>query len=726
MYPQRIGFFLALAAGLIGGVLMVPGWAVTTSYWEVRYQEQFDKGTPEGISIHSDGKLSLAPRFDLVADTEEPFVWCLAEDSRGNVYAGTGNNGKIFKISSGGQMTLWYDSEELEILSLAVDRHDNLYAGTAPAGQVIRISPKGEAAPFFSTEEDHVWSLAFAEDGRLFCGTGDEGKIFQVPPDGRGQLFYDTKETNVTALAWQHGRLYAGGEGSGLIYRIDPQGQGQMLFQAEEQEVRSLVFGASGQLYAATTSGARPGRRPSKPGKAQNQESEPSEAAEGVEVFMEEAMGMERGAPSAIYEIDEAGSGITLWTAPEMAMIFSMVLGPDGGLIVASGAEGRIYSVATDGSWSMLVDAQEPQALALRSLRNGDILAGTGNLGRIYRLQAGRVGKGSFDSEVHDASFVAHWGRLSWEANRVGGTDVSLQTRSGNCQDPDETWSPWSVPMQKAHGEPITSPPARFIQWRANLSSSKAEVTPILERVWLAYVQSNVAPKIHAIYVHPATGDRRVGSAFSRREGKTSGFADRGESSSGELFPGKEGLESGLRKVSWQASDPNGDRLRFDLYFRGEEEMEWKLLKENLQDVSYTWDSQSLPDGVYLLRLEVTDSPDNPEGQALSSQKTSQPFVVDNTPPKVIEVKNQVIEGHRYQISGKAADELSPITELWFSVDAGDWKALPVHDGVFDSSEESFVFPTEPLDKGEHTIVIKATDMAGNVGAGKTVVREKR
>jgi hypothetical protein len=724
MYPHRVGFFVSLCVCLVGGAMVAPSWAVSTSFWEVRHQEQFNRGTPEDVSIHSDGKVTLGPEFDLVADTEEAFVWCLAEDSRGNIYAGTGNNGKIFKISSGGEITLWYDSEELEILSLAVDRHDNLYAGTSPGGQVVRISPKGEASLFFSTEEDHVWALAFAQDGHLFCGTGAEGKIFKVPQDGPGQLLYDTKETNVTALAWRNGQLYAGGEGSGLIYKIDSQGQGRMLFQASEQEVRSLVFSSAGLLYAATTSGERPGRRPPKPEKAQDQESEPSEGPEAIEVFMQEAMGMDLGAPSAIYEIDDAGSGVTLWAAPEMAMVFSMVLGPRGDLIVGSGEEGHIYSVATAGSWSMLVDGQEPQVLALFRAHNGDILVGTGNLGRVYRIRIQHAEEGTFDSETHDASFVAHWGRLYWDAHQPGGTKVTLQTRSGNSQDPDETWSQWSQPLQESRGEPISSPPARFIQWRANLSSSKEELTPILERVWLAYVQKNMGPRIHSIYVYPPARERGTESRVFRQEGKSSGFADQGESSSGELFPGKGQLSPGLRKVSWQALDPNGDRLRYDLYFRGEEEVEWKLLKEDLRTSSYTWDSQSLPDGIYFLRLEVTDSPDNPIGQALSSEKTSDPFVVDNTPPKVLQVKTQAVEGDGYRVSGRAADELSPITELWFSVDAGDWKALPVRDGVFDSTEEQFVFSTEPLSPGEHTIVIKAIDFSGNVGAGKTVVRE--
>jgi len=725
MNPHRAGIFALLCALLVGGATVVPGWAVTTSYWEVRHQEQFDKGTPENVSIHSDGKVTLSPKLDLLADTGEPFVWCLAEDSRGNLYVGTGNNGKIFKIAADGLLTLWHDSEELEILSLAVDRHDNLYAGTSPGGQIIRISSTGEANLFFSTEQDHVWSLALDEDGNLFCGTGAEGKIFKLNSDGHGQLLYDTKEANITALTWRRGHLYAGGEGNGLIYKIDSQGQGLMLFDAAEQEIRSLVFGPDGRLYAAATSGERPGRRPPQPEKPQPPEAEANEMSEVMEIFVGEIGGLEAEGVSAIYEIDGLGSAVTLWTAPEKVMVFSMTLGPRGDLIAGSGDEGRIYSVTPDGSWSILVDGQESQALVLFSARNGDILVGTGNLGKVFRLLTDYVKQGTLESEVQDATFVAHWGRICWEAYMPRGTRVSLQTRSGNSQVPDETWSQWSGPYEEAQGEMIDSPPARFIQWRANLFTSKGAVAPILERVWLAYVQRNLAPKIHGIYIYPPDRENKKGLNLSRRERKRSSFADQGEASA-DLFGDKDQLGPGTRKVSWHAFDPNGDRLRYDLYFRGEEEQEWKLLKEDLRNSSYTWDSQSFPDGTYLLRVEAIDSPDNPEGQALSAEKISDPFVVDNTPPKVIQVKGRVGEGGRYQVTGRATDELSPIAELWYSVDAGDWKALSTNDRVFDSPEEGFSFSIESLSSGEHTIVVKAIDLAGNVGAGKTIVRGKR
>jgi hypothetical protein len=544
-----------------------------------------------------------------------------------------------------------------------------------------------------------------------------------VSPKGEGTLFYDTKETNITALSWREGDLFAGGQGNGLVYKIDSDGNALMLFDASEEEIRSLIFGPDGKLYVAATSGERPGRRPPKPEKVKSSEGDNSEPPEMVGMFFEEAAGPEMGGPSAVYEIDGLGSAINLWTAPEMAMIFSMAMGPRGELIVGSGAEGRLYSVAPDGGWSMLADGEETQVLALLELENGDLLVGTGNLGKVFRLGQDYVEKGTLESETYDAAVVAQWGRVTWEASQPSGTKLSLQTRSGNSEAPDETWSPWSKIYEDAEGEVIESPAARFIQWRANLASSREQGTPALEKVWLAYVQHNLAPRVMGIYVHPAAKAGGQRGNFAQREGGSTAFGNQGDPAQGDMFGGKDASRQGMRKASWQAYDPNGDRLSYQLYYRGEEEQSWKILEEDLKNNSHTWDTRSFPNGSYRLRVEASDSPDNPQGQALSAHMDSDPFVVDNTPPRVIQVKGQAQQNGSYLITGKATDEHSPIVELWYSIDAQDWKAMTNVDGVFDGFEESFSFTTESLPAGEHTIVIKASDMAGNVGAGKVVVK---
>jgi hypothetical protein len=720
---------LALTAALLSlAVMTAAGWAVTTSYWEVQRPEQFNQGTTDGISIHSDGKVTLGPAIEQLAETGESFVWSLTVGSDGALYAGTGNNGKIIRIHGDRQETVWQDGEELEILSLITGPDGHLYAGTSPGGKVLRVSPGGEGGLLFETGEQHVWSLVFDDDGRLYAGTGTDGKIFRISADGQGELFYDTRETNVTALVWRGKHLYAGGSGGGLIYKFDLRGEGMMVFDAEEEEICGLVFDAGGQLYAAATSGERPVGRPPSPENGQKKKDEDSgENEQEGGFFMEEPpefgdFGMQFAGPSTVYQIDGLGSGQPLWRAPEGAMIFSMTLGPGNELIVGTGDEGRIYSVRAAGDWSLVAEMDEAQVLALQNDGQGGILAGTGNLGAVHRLKKGYGRQGSLESKVHDAAIAAQWGRIAWEARQPSGTEVTLVTRSGNSEHPDETWSSWSRPYGEAEGQAVESPPARFIQWRIDLSTSREDRTPALEKVWLAYLQRNMAPRIQALYVHPPGSEDGSGMGSPQRGGGNSGFSNGGASNSGEPFGTAGNEPSGVRKVSWHAGDPNGDALVFTLSFRGQEEENWKLLKEDLTSGSYSWDSNLLPDGWYLLKLEVSDRLSNPEQQALDSEEISDPFVIDNTSPQV-EVQGKREGERRYRISGQAVDRLSPIVELWYSLDAGEWKPLAVSDEIFDHVREEFSLVTGELSSGEHIVVVKALDRAGNVGVGKVVMK---
>jgi hypothetical protein len=443
---------------------------------------------------------------------------------------------------------------------------------------------------------------------------------------------------------------------------------------------------------------------------------------EAVGVFAVERAAPPLVGPSAVYEIDGLGSGQLLWMAPQTAMILAMILAPEGDLIVGTGDEGRLYAIATDGSWRMLADSEESQALALLDLGRDGMLVGMGNPGRVHRLGRDHAQEGTLESEAHDAAIVSRWGRISWEGEQMAGTRITLQTRSGNSEVPDETWSDWSSPYHQEEGEPVASPPARFIQWRASLSTSDRDVTPRLDRVRLAYLQRNLAPKIQGLYVYPPAGEGGASQGLMVGEAETSVSAEGAQPPPGDLFRGQDQVPTGMRKVSWSAYDPNGDQLIFDISFRGEGEGNWKLLKEELRNNSYTWDSRSLPDGTYQLRLEASDRLSNPEEQALSAAKDSDPFVVDNTPPRV-QVRGQSQGNGRYLLTGKATDELSSIVKLWYSVDAEDWQVLSTADQVFDAPEEEFSFSTEPLSPGEHTIVVKAMDMAGNTSAGKTLVK---
>jgi len=179
---------------------------------------------------------------------------------------------------------------------------------------------------------------------------------------------------------------------------------------------------------------------------------------------------------------------------------------------------------------------------------------------------------------------------------------------------------------------------------------------------------------------------------------------------------------SGKKVIKWQASDPNGDSLEYSIYFRGAEERNWKLLEKELKNTSHPLDSESFPDGTYLIKVVATDSPSNPRDLALSHEEISDPFDIDNTPPKVTELQTVSAGDGRYVVTGKVEDAASYIKEIVYSIDGGDWKLVFPSDQIFDSKVENFSFPTEALAAGEHTIVIKASDAAGNIGAAKTII----
>src|SRR5881409_3978460 len=138
----------------------IPLFAVTPQFWETRTYDDFRKGKLANVSLTSDDELVLAPRFDTVFSTEQTLVWSAVADSKGNVYLGTGHDGRIFKVDSSGKGELIADLAELDVLALAVDRRDVLYAGTSPDGKVYRIE-NGSAKEFFEPKTKYIWSIVF-------------------------------------------------------------------------------------------------------------------------------------------------------------------------------------------------------------------------------------------------------------------------------------------------------------------------------------------------------------------------------------------------------------------------------------------------------------------------------------------------------------------------------------------------------------------------------------
>ncbi len=671
--------------------LLVSFWfnlafSTTTTFWRVELKEDFEKGKPEGISISSQGELKIAPKIELLAEMGEPYVWALARDPQGNIYAGTGDGGKIFRIDRKGKLSLFYDSPELEILSLVTDLQGNLYAGTSPDGLVYKITSRGEASTFFKTEESYIWSLEIDPQGNLYAGTGPEGRVYRIDLGGKGDIFYSTGEKHIMCLLWVKEGLLVGSQGEGLVYRVTPQGKGFVLYDPPQGEVRSLVQDRQGNLYLGAL--------------------DVQEAREG-----EEEKNRVNG---SVFRITPDGGVSKLRDFPHKP-IYSIGWRENGDLLL--GTQDGLLSLDSLGNVGDLAQFEGSRLLCLLRGERGEVFLGTADGGRVYRISSGFGWEGRYDSQVFDAQTTSRWGRIDWTDYTPDWTKVVIMTRSGNTQRPDSTWSNWSPPYGK--GERIKSPAARFIQFQAILSTRASQSSPSLSQLTISYLPRNLRPEVTSLKVYPPGEGLELLPSTLGGQSSSSGF--------GEEVPPLEGkgrwIRQGLRVVKWEAEDPNKDQTEFSIYYKGWEEEDWKPLKRGVKGRVFSWDSRCFPEGTYLLKLVATDSSSNPPGMALWGEKVSRPFLVDNTPPEV-RISSITSQGkRRYRIDGRIKDETSLVKEISFSLDGGGWVVLSSLDGILDSPEEKFSFPIGPLAKGEHTIVVKATDFSLNIGTGKKVIR---
>jgi hypothetical protein len=726
---RRYGLLLILLAS-------VPLFAVTPSFWESRTWDDFRKGKFAGVSLTSDGELVLAPRFESIFDTEQPFVFSAVSDSKGNVYLGTGHDGRIYRVSPQGAGELVADLAELDVFALAVDSKDTLYAGASPDGKIYKIEPGSAPKVFFDPRAKYIWALAFDREGRLLAGTGDKGVIYRITPDGRGEPFYDTDETNIVSLAVdRQNNLIAGGDPKGYVYRISPVGKAFVLFDSGMRETHTLAIGPNGSIYAglvntkvaATSPGGSTSSPASSGGDSIASAALAQPAAQRVEVVIESAevavsagdgprgagAPAEGGASGMIIEIRPDGVVNTLWRGEEM--IYAL-LPRDGKLLFATGTKGRIYALTGARETTLLVESTEEQTTRLLEA-GGNIFAASASAGKLFRLGDAPAASGSYESTVRDAETVSSWGRLTWMGRHT--TLIELYTRTGNTRSPDKTWSDWA--RVDAEGV-IASPKARFIQWKAALKSDGPRES-VLNEVTVAYMHPNFPPEITVIEALPQ------GVALAKQA------TNLGTAPVNELSLARASIRSGTpvqraapRRVpqkgaqsfQWTAVDRNQDLLRFDLYYRDVRDRAWKLLKADIEDAFFTLESDALSDGTYVARVVVSDVLSNPAGASLTGEMESRPFIVDNTPPAVTWRLEGEGAGSRVRIT--AADATSTLVEAQIAVDAGEWRPIFPDDGILDSKSESFTFAADTLAQGDHSIAFRIYDQTDNVGSGKFAV----
>jgi hypothetical protein len=699
-------------------VWVMPGSvAARVKVWHHHSPGHFDKAQFKNTVVTSEGALQLARELKPLAHLDVMHVWDVVEDKHGNLFVATGDEGKIYKITPGGKATVVYTSSDSQVLCLAAGPDGSIYAGTGPTGTVICLPPAGKAKILEENLDNYVWCLALDPDTKtLYAGTGPKGRIYQIPAEGKACVFYSTKQEHILCMArGQDGMLYAGTDKGGLIYRIDAKGKGFVLYGAPQSEIRSLLVCADG-VYAGTSSPAQrrgsgsaqssgtPGRTasgdspPSDSAPAVGKGKETTKTAAGAEVAgasesEEPAKKSGAAAPAtpsvgenSLYRIAPDGTVRELFR--EKAMVLSLAR-QGGRVLVGTGMQGQLFEIdeaTKERSEIARLDHGQIHSLCLR--RDGSIILGTGDPGKLYVLQDKYAAKGTVVSEVLDAKIISKWGALAWKPEAPSGTKVTVAVRSGNTADPDETWSDWSAEQSDPHNGKVTAPTARYLQYRVTLASDNPKATASVRGLTLRYQTTNQAPEITSLEVPDLDAVN---------------------------------LENPKKfKIKWTAVDPNEDELVYTLYVRKDGWKNWVKLEENLDKTTFEWDTTTTPAGIYQVKLVASDRKDNAPEDALTAEKISAPFPVAHAPPTV-NVTFTGMDGEHAVFEATATDPLVRLTEASFAVNGKKWVSVFPKDGIFDSKKEEFRFKSDALRPGTYVVVLRVRDAAGNMGSGDVV-----
>ena len=723
LYTSSIRRTIKLTAPLIASIFLLALGVLDSAFaklesWRQETSAAFSKGKREGVVISDNGVARLAQAIEPTSKIDATRVWDLARTNQGAIFAATGDSGQVFRREGkdDASWTVAFDADDTQALSLAALPDSRVFAGTGPSGQVVEVTAPEHPSSRPDPGVQYIWDLAADSKGVLYAATGPTGQLWKRATDGKWSLLLDSKRTHLLSVAaGPDGAVYAGSDGEGLIYRVGSDGKTSVVYDAPQSEIRTLQFGPDGALYAGTAaeSGGGSGGGPARsfPGIPPALPS-PSAASAATEAAADPRQDPPRPDPAkkelirpvplappgggtaapkpatpgenAVYRIGTDGAAREVFRVK--ALIFALAWQGDR-LLVGTGPEGQLYAVRELGRESApIAKLDNGQILALLAEPKGGLLIGAGDPGAVFRLGSGYVARGSLTSDVLDAKLISRFGALTWRSNLPEGTSATVRVRTGNVGEPDSTWSEWSTEQTAPDASQAHSPPGRFAQYRATLATRDPAISPELRAVTLRYQTVNLPPEITKVDVP----DLSAGDGVTRQTKLT---------------------------LRWDVNDPNGDDLSYSLHIRKEGWPDWvRLGAESQTESNYAWDTTAAPAGLYRLRVTASDRPSNNGDEALSRERVSEPFLIDHQAPVV------TVTPKSLGASVTLKDDLTRLVKAAYALDGGDWVPIFPEDGLFDTPSESLSISLPDLKPGPHVLVVRATDAAGNLGAGDALL----
>jgi hypothetical protein len=694
--------------------------AATTSIWMTATAGDFARGKLENVTILSSGQLAPGmgtKRFKM----EEISVWATAFSPDGTAYIGTGNNGRVFRVDKDGVKKV-FDTGEAVVTCL-VWGGDTLYAGTIPSGKIFAWKPGGKAKLLTDLTVPYIWKMIYHSKLKaLVVGTGSEGQVYTVTPDGKAKVFFDSNESHVLSLAeGEKGTIFAGTSMRGVLYQFGSDAKVLGTWDLDDNEVRALTF-KGGSLYIGANKMksyerdiyfmGQGGMMQDRSQFARMLAAQISQLRQGQQVGEK---GFQELFEGNIYRLEPGKAMHRILGIPKR-YICDIGVDKDKVIYAATGDEGELWAATEPNLGWVMMDLKEAQVLSV-GIHDGKLrLVATGNGAAVYRTEESAATAAQFTSEVRDTGFRSRWGGIQWKSTGP----VEVLTRTGSHAIPDKTWSDWSAPLEKP-GAKITSRSARFIQFRVRWKkASKSKVAWIR----LAYINENQRPRIGKLVT------ARLQDAFP----PTKGLPD-----SKEGYYQRQIKEAkGKIRVNWQASDPDGDTLRYWLYYRREGDKEWVIINPKkpvmasmgyfsldsmsqmkrsgrqavrMQAMNYAWNTTTLADGWYMLKVVASDERDNGD-EAKKVWKEVGPILIDNRKPEIVKLKSSA----KLTWKGLARDGASHVARIEYNLDGDKWEMVKSSDGIYDNQKEKFTIKLKNVMPGEHVLTVRAFDEGGNIG----------
>jgi hypothetical protein len=748
-------------------------WAVTSKITRHSSSEDFLKGRTKDIVVGSEGTLQLGRAAEVIierfedlrrtANANESFSqpWSINSIvvSGGTVYLGTSPNGGIYRYGLG-KLTKIYppESEKSKKIGAGSNEPNDL---TEHAGEIVKAQQyltnehifamaidmtgrllaavSGDKCALYRFEADkikepevifepndatgippcgdtkYIFAIAVDDAGNIYLGTGPQGKIYMLDSFGRNpKLLYHSRDKNILSLAIGHdGFVYAGSDSRGLVYKINPRDKTvTVLYDSDQPEITALLFTGDGNLYAAATSAEIVQAQPEftvQPPSAGRPEVE-VEFQEGVpesegglkleiantkrdtegELPQERALAPKPSKPaeaSYIYRITKEGFVTDIFT--ETAVFFCLAE-QERKLLIGTGNDGKVFTVdpATEQRAIIYQDEHASQISAMAVTDDG-IYLGTANPAKLIKLAKTFAPEGTYTSDLIDAGQPSNWGKLQIEADIPKACKIKMACRSGNVKDVNDlTFSSWTEPVEVTEPVQLQCPLGRFCQYKLILQTEDQRKSPLVREIAVADTVPNLAPKLESVSA--------IRLSLSKSERIAS--ADK----------------KGVFKISYKAKDDNADELIYTIDFRKVGRENWIEVEKEIETDTFEWDSKTVEDGRYEIRVTASDERSNTTTTKLTGSRITEPVIVDNTGPVI---KKHSIESDEEAVVLKmqVSDQLSAIGKVDYTVDSNaDWISTVPDDLVYDTTDEDFTIVIEELDAGEHIIAIRVSDDVGN------------